>query len=206
MQLPPRTPPAEPPAGRTPTQAILDELKAGAIDVDEASRQIEALEQPGQAHEPAVTPALPGMRPIAPEAQRGAVDIDRTTAARVDETTPPSGVGMPQMPPPESVPAAPVDEPDLDGYEGEPVLVAGDGGFHVAELARLLALAGHETAISRGEADPILTNEVYGAVQRFRREAGIALEDNADSVTEWGRQVAVGPVTWAALKRAAATA
>lgn len=125
------------------------------------------------------------------------VDKDRSTATRVDETLAPSGVDVPPMPQPDP-PRDDRQELDLTGYAGEPTLVGGDGGAHVYELARLLASIGYETPISRGIAGPILTNDVYVAVEMFRRD------NNVRDELVRGGDVVVGPATWAAIKRAAA--
>lgn len=83
--------------------------------------------------------------------------------------------------------------PQFQGYMGEPVLVAGDGGDAVAELCAKLAAAGFETAVSKGEAHAELTNDVYDAVERFREEHGV--EDELAK----GDKAVIGPATWAAL-------
>lgn len=88
--------------------------------------------------------------------------------------------------------------PAFEGYEGEPVLTGGDGGHHVAALCSMLAAAGYDTPVSKGEAGPILTDDVYAAVEDFR-----ATEDIDDELAQRGN-VLIGPATWAALKRATA--
>lgn len=89
-------------------------------------------------------------------------------------------------------------DPIFAGYADEPVLVAGDAGEAVRELCRKLAAAGHETAVHRGETDAVLSNDVYEAVQKFRRQY-----DVEDELTEGDRLAVIGPATWAALNRAA---
>ena len=132
----------------------------------------------------------------APASDEAAIDKDRTTATRVDETLAPSGVDHPPMPAVDE-PRNLREDPDLTGYAGEPILTGGDGGAHVLELARLLAELGYHTPISRVIAGPILTNDVYVAVEMFRRD-----NDVRDELVRAG-DVVVGPATWAAIKRAA---
>lgn len=91
-----------------------------------------------------------------------------------------------------------LDEPEVSYYEGEPVLVPGDAGEHVAELCKRLAAAGHETAVHKGEAPAILNDAVYEAVEAFRGSAGVE-----DELAKGGLHI-VGPQTWAALAKATA--
>lgn len=83
------------------------------------------------------------------------------------------------------------------GYQGEPVLVGGDGGDNVVELCRRLDVAGYSTPLVRGEAQAILDDGVLEAVQAFRAD-----HDVEDELTRGGRPAIVGPATWAALNRA----
>jgi len=97
----------------------------------------------------------------------------------------------------EETPAAEA-KPLNDYYGGEPVLVPGDAGEHVAELCARLAAAGHETSVAKGEAAAMLDDAVYRAVEAFRADAGVE-----DELATGGLKI-VGPATWAALTRAAA--
>lgn len=89
-------------------------------------------------------------------------------------------------------------EPRYEGYNGQPILVGGDGGAPVKELVDLLAEAGYETDVSRGEADVILTNSVWSALRKFRQDADVEIDELSDSADD----VVVGPADWAALARA----
>ena len=85
-------------------------------------------------------------------------------------------------------------EPDVfAGYNGEPVLPSGSSGPDVADLCERLALAGFDTQVARGEVEPMLTVDVYRAVEEFRHAHGVV-----DELTSRGDHV-VGPATWAAL-------
>lgn len=89
------------------------------------------------------------------------------------------------------------EEPEASRYAGEPVLVPGDAGEHVAELCSRLAAAGFETSVSKGEAPAMLDDAVYEAVEAFRRDRGVT-----DELVREGLKI-VGPQTWAALAKAA---
>lgn len=91
------------------------------------------------------------------------------------------------------------DELEVSYYDGEPVLVPGDAGEHVAELCKRLAGSGHETAVSKGESAAVLDDGVYAAVEAFRQSAGVE-----DELTRDGQLKIVGPATWAALAKATA--
>lgn len=91
-------------------------------------------------------------------------------------------------------------EPELlSYYDGQPVLVPGDAGEHVAELCRLLGASGHETDVAAGKVSAILDDAVYAAVEAFRQRGAVE-----DELTRGGTLKIVGPATWAALVKAAA--
>lgn len=117
---------------------------------------------------------------------------------RQSEPSPPSEPPREEEHPPRDVETGEERDPIFAGYADEPVLVAGDAGEAVRELCRKLAAAGHETAVHRGETDAVLSNDVYEAVQKFRRQ-----HDVEDELTEGDRLAVIGPATWAALNRAA---
>jgi hypothetical protein len=54
-----------------------------------------------------------------------------------------------------------------------PLLMVGDGGAVVAELAHLLALAGYDNAIARGESEPVLDDDLMRLVIEFQQANGI---------------------------------
>lgn len=87
----------------------------------------------------------------------------------------------------------------LSYYDGQPVLVPGDAGEHVAELCRLLSVAGQETDVAAGKAAVVLDDAVYAAVEAFRQHSAVE-----DELTRGGQLKIVGPATWAALVKAAA--
>lgn len=128
---------------------------------------------------------------IQPDAPRAGGTVAPSIAREAHTGPVPSGEVPEEMRP------AGETEEQYRGYLGEPVLTAGDGGEPVAELCRLLALAGHETPVSRGRAFPELTDDVYNAVEAFREE-----QDVDDELTRRGTRALVGPATWAALNRA----
>jgi peptidoglycan hydrolase-like protein with peptidoglycan-binding domain len=117
------------------------------------------------------------------------------------------GVDVPEVPPAASVPPEPA-EPAKVGElsHSRPILAPGSAGEDVRELCRLLELQGYETSMSRGEnAFSVLDASVLGAVQQFRRSAGV--EEAADEsvlTTDEHRAAIVGPQTWEALYQAAA--
>lgn len=87
--------------------------------------------------------------------------------------------------------------------EGKPILSGGSAGPAVFELGRLLAEAGFETSISRGEnAYGVYDASVQAAVDAFRADYDVEEDAAAFGAGDQGRRTAaavVGPATWAAL-------
>lgn len=87
--------------------------------------------------------------------------------------------------------------------EGKPILTSGTAGAAVEELCRLLAGAGYETSVSKGEnAYSVYDPSVQAAVEQFRSDHDVEEDPSSFGAGDQGRRLAaahVGPETWTAL-------
>lgn len=150
---------------------------------------------PATAPLPTSNPEVPVLDPTTPPAPVAVADPavpleDRvkTLEGRVDKLSAAAAPGDSGGPNPGGLGA-----PDVTGL---PILGPGSDGPAVAELARLLEAAGHETSISRGE-NPhgIVDDTVIAAVRRFRA----TVEVDEVEVPGSNPDTVIGPATWAAL-------
>lgn len=79
-----------------------------------------------------------------------------------------------------------------------PVLTSGSSHPDVAELGRLLAAAGHENSVSRGENPHNLVDEsLLAAITAYRNAHQVDAEDAIPSVPAHERSRWIGPTLWA---------